>query len=71
VHTGECELHEGKVAGIAVSVGARVAGSAAPGELLVTATVRDLVAGSGIDFEERAEREFKVVPGAWTLYAAP
>ncbi len=71
VHTGECELHEGKVAGIAVSVGARVAGSAAPGEVLVTATVRDLVAGSGIDFEERAEREFKGVPGAWTLYSAP
>ena len=70
VHTGECELHEGKVAGIAVSIGARVAGSAAPGEVLVTVTVRDLVAGSGIDFEERAERELKGVPGTWRLYAA-
>jgi class 3 adenylate cyclase len=69
VHTGECELHEGKVAGIAVSVGARVAGSAAPGEVLVTATVRDLVAGSGIEFEGRDERELKGVPGMWRLYA--
>jgi class 3 adenylate cyclase/pimeloyl-ACP methyl ester carboxylesterase len=70
VHTGECELHESKVAGIAVSVGARVAGSATPGEVLVTATVRDLVAGSGIEFEGRDERELKGVPGKWRLYAA-
>ena len=70
VHTGECELHEGKVAGIAVSVGARVAGSAAPGEVLVTATVKDLVAGSGIEFEGRDERELKGVQGKWSLYAA-
>jgi class 3 adenylate cyclase/pimeloyl-ACP methyl ester carboxylesterase len=70
VHTGECELHEGKVAGIAVSVGARVAGSAAPGEVLVTATVRDLVAGSGIEFEGRDERELRGVQGKWMLYAA-
>ena len=70
VHTGECELHEGKVAGIAVSVGARVAGSAGPGEVLVTATVRDLVAGSGIEFEGRDERELKGVQGKWMLYAA-
>jgi pimeloyl-ACP methyl ester carboxylesterase len=69
-HTGECELHEGKVAGIAVSVGARVAGSAAPGEVIVTATVRDLVAGSGIEFEGRDERELKGVQGKWSLYAA-
>jgi class 3 adenylate cyclase len=70
VHTGECELHESKVAGIAVSVGARVAGSATPGEVLVTATVRDLVAGSGIEFEGRDERELKGVQGKWRLYAA-
>jgi class 3 adenylate cyclase len=70
VHTGECELHESKVAGIAVSVGARVAGLATPGEVLVTATVRDLVAGSGIEFEGRDERELKGVPGKWRLYAA-
>ena len=70
VHTGECELHESKVAGIAVSVGARVSGLAAPGEVLVTATVRDLVAGSGIEFEGRDEREPKGVQGKWMLYAA-
>ena len=70
VHTGECELHEGKVAGIAVSVAARVAGSAAPGEVLVTATVRNLVAGSGLQFDGRDERELKGVPGIWRLHAA-
>jgi class 3 adenylate cyclase/pimeloyl-ACP methyl ester carboxylesterase len=70
VHTGECQLHERKVAGIAVSVGARVAGLAAPGEVLVTSTVRDLVAGSGIEFEGRDERELKGVQGKWMLYAA-
>jgi class 3 adenylate cyclase/pimeloyl-ACP methyl ester carboxylesterase len=70
VHTGECELHEGKVAGIAVSVGARVAELAASGEVLVTATVRDLVAGSGIKFERRDERELRGVKGKWRLYTA-
>jgi class 3 adenylate cyclase len=69
LHTGECELHDDKVAGIAVSVGARVAGLAAPGEVLVSSTVKDLVAGSGIEFEERGEHELKGVPGAWRLYA--
>jgi class 3 adenylate cyclase len=53
-----------------VSVGARVAGSAAPGEVLVTSTVRDLVSGSGIEFEGRDERELKGVQGKWRLYAA-
>ena len=70
VHTGECELDEGKVAGIAVSVGARVAELAPSGEVLVTATVRDLVAGSGIEFERRDERELRGVKGKWRLYAA-
>jgi class 3 adenylate cyclase len=70
VHTGECELHDGKLAGIAVSVGARVAAVAGGGEVLVTSTVRDLVSGSGIEFEERGERELKGVPGAWSIYAA-
>jgi class 3 adenylate cyclase len=70
VHTGECELHDGKLAGIAVSVGARVASLAGAGEVLVTATVRDLVAGSGIDFQERGRRELKGVPGSWDVYAA-
>jgi len=70
VHVGECELHEGKVAGIAVSIGARVAAAARAGEVLVTSTVKDLVAGSGLEFEDRAEQELKGVPGTWKLYAA-
>jgi class 3 adenylate cyclase len=69
VHTGECELHDGKVAGIAVSMGARVSASAAPGEVLVSSTVKDLVAGSGIEFEDRGTRELKGVPGEWRLFA--
>ena len=68
LHTGECELHDGKLAGIAVSVGARVAGEAGPGEVLASSTVRDLVAGSGIEFEHRGERELRGVPGHWTLF---
>jgi class 3 adenylate cyclase len=63
VHTGECELHEGKVAGLAVSIGARVAASAASGEVLVSQTVKDLVAGTGLLLEDRGERELKGVPG--------
>lgn len=70
LHTGECELHDGKVTGIAVAVGARVAAKADPGEVLVTSTVRDLVAGSGIDFEDRGARPLKGVAGELTLYAA-
>jgi class 3 adenylate cyclase len=69
LHTGECELHDGKVAGIAVSLGARVSAEAAPGEVLVSSTVKDLVAGSGIEFEDRGLRELKGVPGEWRLYA--
>jgi class 3 adenylate cyclase len=69
LHTGECELADGKVAGIAVSIGARVAAQAAPGEVLVSGTVRDLVAGSGLVFEERGVRALKGVPGEWRLYA--
>ena len=69
VHTGECELHDGKVAGIAVSTAARVSSAAAPGEVLVSGTVRDLVAGSGIEFEDRGTRELKGVPGEWRLFA--
>ena len=70
VHVGECELHEGKVAGIAISVGARVAAAAGAGEVLVSSTVRDLVAGSGIEFESRGEYDLKGVPGPMTLYTA-
>jgi len=69
LHTGECELVDGKVAGIAVHIGARVAAQAAPGEVLVSSTVRDLVAGSGLRFEDRGEHELKGVPGDWRLYA--
>ena len=67
---GECELLDGKVAGIAVHTGARVASQARPGEVLVSGTVKDLVAGSGIDFEDRGTRELKGVPGEWRLFAA-
>jgi class 3 adenylate cyclase len=70
LHTGECELANGKVRGIAVHTGARVAALAGPGEVLVSSTVRDLVAGSGIAFEERGEHELKGIPGTWRIYAA-
>jgi class 3 adenylate cyclase len=69
VHTGECELHEGKVAGLAVVIGARVAAAAEGGEVLVSQTVKDLVAGAGLEFEERGERELKGVPGSWRVYS--
>ena len=69
IHVGECELHDGKPSGVAVNIGARTAGEADAGEILVTSTVRDLVAGSGLAFEERGERELKGVPGTWRLYA--
>jgi len=58
-----------KVAGIAVHIGQRVQASAAAGEVVVSQTVKDLVAGSGIEFEERGEHELKGVPGMWRLYA--
>ena len=70
VHTGECELHDGKVAGLAVSIGARLASAAGAGEVLVSQTVKDLVAGTGLLLEDRGERELKGVPGMWRLYAA-
>jgi len=69
LHTGECEVNEGKVAGIAVSLGARVAAEAGPSEVLVSGTVRDLVAGSGLEFVDRGTHELKGVPGEWRLYA--
>jgi len=68
LHTGECEAVEGKVSGIAVHIGARVAAHAAPGEVLVSNTVKDLVAGSGIAFSERGVAELKGVPGEWKLF---
>jgi class 3 adenylate cyclase len=69
VHTGECEVHEAKVAGLAVVIGARVSAAAAGGEVLVSQTVKDLVAGAGVEFEDRGERELKGVPGTWRLYS--
>jgi len=69
LHTGECELIDGKVGGIAVHIGARVAAEAQPGEVLVSSTVKDLVAGSGIAFRERGVAELKGVPGEWKLFA--
>jgi class 3 adenylate cyclase len=69
LHTGECELVDGKVAGIAVHTGARIASLAAPGEVLLSSTVKDLVAGSGMDFREHGLEELKGIPGEWRLYA--
>jgi class 3 adenylate cyclase len=69
VHTGECELLGEKVAGIAVSIGARVATQAQPNEVLVSQTVKDLVAGSGIGFVDRGTATLKGVPGEWRLFA--
>jgi class 3 adenylate cyclase len=70
LHTGECELVDGKISGIAVHTGARVAAHAGAGEVLVSSTVKDLVAGSGLDFEDRGVHELKGIPGEWRLYAA-
>jgi class 3 adenylate cyclase len=69
LHTGEVELADGKVAGIAVNIGARVAAQADAGEVLVSGTVKDLVAGSGIEFEDRGVSTLKGVPGEWRLFA--
>ena len=69
LHTGECEMADGKVAGIAVHTGARVAAQAGADEVLVSSTVKDLVAGSGIAFTERGAHELKGIPGEWRLFA--
>jgi class 3 adenylate cyclase/alpha-beta hydrolase superfamily lysophospholipase len=69
LHTGECEVVDGKVAGIAVHTGARIASLAAPGEVLVSSTVKDLVAGSGVSFIEHGSEVLKGIPGEWRLYA--
>jgi pimeloyl-ACP methyl ester carboxylesterase len=69
VHTGECEVIGEKLGGIAVHIGARVAGMSRPGEVLVTSTVKDLVAGSGVSFEDRRMQPLKGVPGDWHLFA--
>jgi len=69
LHTGEIELIGNDVGGIAVHIGARVGAFAGPGEVVVSGTVKDLVVGSGIEFEDRGERELKGVPGPWRLWA--
>ena len=69
LHTGECEVRGDDLAGLSVHIAARVGGLAAPGEILVSATVKDLVVGSGIQFTPRGEHELRGVPGNWKLYA--
>ena len=69
LHTGECRTIDGKVGGLAVSIGARVTSLADGSEILLSQTVKDLVAGSGLEFAERGEHELKGVPGAWKVYA--
>jgi len=70
VHTGECEIRGSDYSGIAVHIGARVAGLAGAGEVLTTGTVKDLVAGSGIAFSDRGDHTLKGVPDAWRIFAA-
>lgn len=69
LHTGECEVIGDKLSGIAVHIGARIAGLAGPEEVLVSSTVKDLVAGSGLRFRERGPHQLKGVPGAWDLFS--
>ena len=69
IHTGECERIGDDVGGIAVHIGARVCALAQAGEVLVSSTVRDLVVGSGLEFEDRGARELRGVPGEWRLFA--
>jgi class 3 adenylate cyclase len=69
LHTGECEVAGDDISGIAVNIGARVGAQARPGEVLVSQTVKDLVAGSGLDFADRGEHDLKGVPGAWRLWS--
>ena len=67
--TGECELVDGKIGGIAVHIGARVAAEAGPGEVLVSRTVKDLVAGAKLEFADRGAATLKGIPGEWRLFA--
>ncbi len=69
LHTGELEVIDSDIGGIAVNIGSRVGALAGPGEVLVSSTVKDLVAGSGIDFEDHGSHELKGVPGEWRLFA--
>jgi class 3 adenylate cyclase/pimeloyl-ACP methyl ester carboxylesterase len=69
IHTGECELMDTDIGGLAVHIAARICGQAGPGEILVSRTVRDLVVGSGTGFEDRGSVELRGVPGTWQLLA--
>jgi pimeloyl-ACP methyl ester carboxylesterase len=69
LHTGECEIMGDKLSGLAVHIGSRVAAAAGPGEVWVSSTVKDLVAGAGLRFSDRGAHELKGVPGEWRLFA--
>ena len=69
LHTGECEIRGDDISGIAVHIGARVSALAGPNDILVSSTLRDLVIGSGLEFDERGAYELKGVPGEWRLFA--
>jgi len=69
LHTGECEVRGDDIGGIGVHIGARVSALAGPNDVLVSSTLRDLVIGSGLDFEERGAHALKGVPGEWHLFA--
>jgi class 3 adenylate cyclase len=69
LHTGECEIRGDDIGGIAVHIGARVSALAGPNDVLVSSTLRDLVFGSGLEFEDRGAHELKGVPGEWHLVA--
>ena len=70
LHTGECEVMGHDIGGLVVHIGARIAALAAPGEVLVSSTVKDLVAGSGLSFRDHGATLLKGVPGEWRLYSA-
>jgi class 3 adenylate cyclase len=69
LHTGECEVIDDKIGGLAVNIGARICGLAGPSEVLVSQTVRDLVAGAGLRFDDRGAHSLKGVPGEWRVFA--
>jgi class 3 adenylate cyclase len=69
LHTGECEVRGDDIGGIAVRIGARVSALAGPSDVLVSSTLRDLVIGSGLEFDARGTHQLKCVPGEWHLFA--
>jgi class 3 adenylate cyclase len=69
LHTGECEVRGDDIGGIAVHIGARVSALAGPNDVLVSSTLRDLVIGSGLEFDDRGAHQLKGVPGEWHLFA--